>query len=297
MPRPNPATWAFLALAGALYLISRTSGAGWILVILAALLGMVIVNAAWAWWTLRSVRLTARTARDAMVGEQVQVTVESKGYRSIVRLTTAEPVSGLVALDVPTAGTIAVTPTRRGVVESLSATVTSDAPFGLARATRDITIPLAIPLEVAPRPLPHPLPSAMAASHDGDGAPQHRVGDGDVVRSVREYSVGDAPRLIHWAASARAGDLRVKQLEPPDHPRLEVVVDVSGPTGEMAAARAAGLIRTGLNSGLPIVLHTHDLHGPVSGPVGSALEAGRRLARAVPGSPPSPESPDAVWLA
>lgn len=296
MPKPNPATWVFLALAGALFLISRTSGAGWILVILSSLLGLVIVNAGWAWWSVRSVKLSARGPRDAAVGEPVALTIESRGFGSIVRFSTDDPVSGLVALDVPTVGTITVTPLHRGVLDSVTATLTCDAPFGLARANRTIVIPLASPIEVAPKPLPHPLPAAMATSHDGDGAPQHRVGDGDVVRSLREYSMGDAPRLIHWAASARAGDLRVKELEPPDHPRLEVVVDVSGPSGEEAASRAAGLIRTGLNNGLPVTVHTFDLQGPLSGPVGSALEAGRRLARAIPGPPPPSESPDAVTL-
>lgn len=296
MPKPNPATWVFLALAGSLFLISRTSGAGWILVILASLLGLVVANAGWAWWTTRSVRLFAGAPRDAVVGEPIDLTIESTGFGSIVRLSTEDPVSGLVALDVPVAGRITVTPTRRGVLDSIHATVTSDAPFGLARASRTVAIPLVSPIEVAPKPLPHPLPAATATSHDGDGAPQHRVGDGDVVRSLREYSVGDAPRLIHWAASARAGELRVKELEPPDHPQLEVVVDVSGPNGEVAAARAAGLIRTGLNNGLPVTLHTFDLHGPLSGPVGSALEAGRRLARAIPGVPPAPRSPEAVRL-
>ncbi len=286
----------FLALAGALFLISRTSGAGWILVILAVLVGMVIVNAVWAWWTLRSVEISGRTSRDATVGDPLDLSLASTGHRTIVRLAVHDPGTGQVALDVPTSGTVRATPTQRGVLEALQATVTCDAPFGLARATRQITIRLEGAIEVAPRPRPHPLPGAMPSSHDGDGAPQHRVGDGDVVRSLREYSMGDAPRLIHWAASARAGDLRVKELEPPDHPRLEVVVDVSATTAEEAASRAAGLIRAGLNNGLPVVLHTFDLHGPLSGPVGSALEAGRRLARAVPGRPPAPESAEAVWL-
>jgi len=296
MPRPNPATWAFLSLAGALYLISRTSGAGWILVILASLVGLVLVNAVWAWWSLRSVRLTANASRDAVVGDPIDLVITSLGFRSIIRLSSTDPATGHVALDVPTTGTIAATPLRRGVLEEFEATVACDAPFGLAKATRRISIPLDSPIEVAPRPLPHALPTAMAADHDGDGAPLHRIGDGDVVRSLREYSMGDAPRLIHWAASARAGDLRVKELEPPDHPRLEVVVDVSRSSGEEAASRAAGLIRTGLSNGLPVVLHTFDLNGPVSGPVGSALEAGRRLARAVPGRPPAPDSDDAVLL-
>ena len=296
MPRPNPATWVFLSLAGALFLISRTSGAGWILVILAVLLSLVVVNAAWAWLSLRTVRIEAQGPRDAVVGDPLALDLRLAGLQSIVRIGFDNMAAEPIGIDVPGGGRVQVTPLRRGVLHQITALVTSDAPFGLARAIRRVTIVLEPPIEVAPRPLAHPLPVALATSHDGDGAPQHRIGDGDVVRSIREYSMGDAPRLIHWAASARAGDLRVKELEPPDHPWLEVVVDVSATSGETAASQAAGLIRAGLNAGHPILLHTHDVHGPLSGPVGSALEAGRRLARAIPGVPPAATSDQAVRL-
>lgn len=296
MPRPSPATWVFLALGAALYLISRTSGAGWILVILSALVALVVVNAIWAWVVVRSLSVSARVPRDAAVGQSVDVEVTVLGIRSLIRFAADDWNVVESGLDTPGTTTIVATPAARGVFEGLDVTVMCDAPFGLARVERRCRADFEHPAEVAPRPLPHPLPQSLPASHDGDGVPQHRVGDGDVVRSLREYSVGDAPRLIHWAASARAGDLRVKELEPPDHPHLEVSVDVSLPTGELAAARAAGLVRSGLNAGLPVVLHTHDIHGPLSGPVGSALEAGRRLARAVPGVPPTPVSEHAVRL-
>lgn len=296
MPRPNPATWVFLALAGAMFLISRTSGAGWILVILAVLLALILVNAAWAGWSVHRIDLEATSPRDAMVGQPMEVNVEARGHRSIVRTEFVELHSGPTGIEIPGRGGVTVTPSSRGVFDRVTAIVTCDAPFGLMSAKRKAVVHLEPPVEVAPRPLPHPLPASLAVAHDGDGVPQHRVGDGDVVRSLREYSVGDAPRLIHWAASARAGELRVKELEPPDHPRLEVAVDVSHPTAERAASQAAGLIRRGLNAGLPVILHTHDLNGPVSGPVGSSLEAGRRLARAVPGTPPVPNSEYTVRL-
>lgn len=297
MPRANPATWVFLALAAALFLISRTSGAGWILVILSALVGLVLVNAAWSWIVMRSLTLRASASRDAVAGQAFPMNIHVEGLRSLVRLRADDWGIGLAGLDTPGTVVVSAAAPARGVYDHLIVSVECDAPFGLARTSRRLRVALEHGVEVAPRPLPHPLPIAMAASHDGDGVPQHRLGDGDVVRSVREYSAGDAPRLIHWTASARAGDLRVKELEPPDHPLLEISLDVSLPSGEEAASRAAGLIRAGLNAGLPVVLHTFDLHGPLSGPVGSALEAGRRLARAVPGVPPKTESIDGVRLA
>lgn len=297
MPRANPATWVFLALAAALFLISRTSGAGWILVILSALVGLVAVNAIWSWFVVRSLSAQASADRDTVAGQAFPLSLTIDGIRSIVRCRADEWGVGVAGLDTPGTVVVSAAAPARGVYDHVTITIECDAPFGLARTTRHLRVPLEHPIEAAPRPLPHPLPVAMAASHDGDGVPQHRLGDGDVVRSVREYSAGDAPRLIHWTASARAGDLRVKELEPPDHPLLEVSLDVSLPSGEEAASRAAGLIRAGLNAGLPVILHTFDIHGPISGPVGSALEAGRRLARAVPGVPPQVESIDGVRLA
>jgi uncharacterized protein (DUF58 family) len=44
---------------------------------------------------------------------------------------------------------------------------------------------------------------------------------------VRDYRPGDSPRRVHWKATARAGELQVKLLEPTSTPRLVVLLNVS----------------------------------------------------------------------
>ena len=69
-----------------------------------------------------------------------------------------------------------------------------------------------------------------------------------------------------------------------------VVVDLTG-TGtdtERAAAYGLGAARAVIVAGGELVLCTCEAGGPVTGPVTNVLDAGRRLARAVPGPPGRP---------
>jgi uncharacterized protein (DUF58 family) len=64
---------------------------------------------------------------------------------------------------------------------------------------------------VYPRPgPPSPLPTADAQAAAQTGG--HGRGD-DEFSGLRAYVPGDAPRTLHWKASARTGDLLVKQFE------------------------------------------------------------------------------------
>src|SRR5207244_1827545 len=86
---------------------------------------------------------------------------------------------------------------------------------------------------------------------------------------------------------ARRGDLLVKELEDPERPQVTIVVDLRGlsPAAEEAASRAAGLAGAVLEAGLPLVMVTAEPGRTVSGPVPTATEAGRRLARAIAAAP------------
>ena len=110
---------------------------------------------------------------------------------------------------------------------------------------------------------------------------------GDLVGSVRPYVSGDPPHLVHWPSSARLGELVVRELEPPMPVGQAVVLDLRdlGPDTEQAASYALGACRAVLGSGGHLVLATCETSGPVVGPVRTVLDAGRRLARAVPGAP------------
>ena len=165
-------------------------------------------------------------------------------------------------------------------------------PLGVLAAHRLHHLQLQVPVEVGPRPLEvvwHPEAAPVAVGghpHTADGA------TGELVRSVRPYVPGDAPRLVHWATTARVGQLVVRELEPPVPIGQAIVVDLRdlGTRTEQAASYAAGACRAVLDRGGALVLSTCEADGPVTAPVRTPVEVGRRLARAVAGPPGNPPS-------
>jgi uncharacterized protein (DUF58 family) len=83
---------------------------------------------------------------------------------------------------------------------------------------------------------PAPLPRTPDAGRIGGTDP----GDEDL-RSLREYQFGDATRLIAWKASARTGELLVRQLEAPLS--RETVLDFSRIEGLDLERRLSRLTR------------------------------------------------------
>jgi uncharacterized protein (DUF58 family) len=123
-----------------------------------------------------------------------------------------------------------------------------------------------------------------------NGRPQALPGD-DTFKGIKVYAPGDPIRIVHWPATARWGELMVKEMEAPTAAELDIVVDLRGgpEETEKAASVAAGLARAGLLSGVTVFLLTAEGAGPRIGAVSTPVEVGRRLARAVADGPP-PES-------
>jgi uncharacterized protein (DUF58 family) len=74
-------------------------------------------------------------------------------------------------------------------------------------------------------------------------------------RGIREHTVGDDLRHVHWKVSAHVGELAVKEYEPLRHDVISIHLDLTagnhygeGPTGtlETAVSAAASLARGGL---------------------------------------------------
>jgi uncharacterized protein (DUF58 family) len=94
----------------------------------------------------------------------------------------------------------------------------------------------------------------------------------------------------------------VRELEALQRARVLIVVDLraEGPDAEdhveVAASRAAGLAIAALDRNTLVDVATLEADGPRTGPVRSALEVGRRLARAVPGPPGPVTAPAGVHV-
>jgi uncharacterized protein (DUF58 family) len=290
-PRPNRQAAVLLCIGGALYGVSRTTGAGWVVVLLAGLGATLVVGAVLPVLGLRGVGVALRPPTDATAGRPVRVELTVTGRARDLRVEIRD-VAPAVVTDAPAGGVVEAVLPRRGVWWRLVVDVVAAGPLGLFSARRRVVVPLDRPIEVGPQPLAVELtlpPVAGEADEVEDGC----RGDGnapELVRGARPYVVGDPIRLVHWPASARAGSLMVRELEAPGRAPLTIAVDLRGPDeeAEAAAGRAAGLALAALRAGVPVTLATVEAEGPVLAPVADAVAVGRRLARAVAGPPPMP---------
>lgn len=115
-------------------------------------------------------------------------------------------------------------PHRRGLFPIGPLVVEYSDPFGMARtvlACGDVDRLTVVPAL-------SPLPDGGPVLIDGDGTAQlvqrRAIGNDDDL-TTREYRSGDALRRVHWRASARHGELMVRQEEHRSHPDARIVID------------------------------------------------------------------------
>lgn len=125
--------------------------------------------------------------------------------------------------------------TRRGLFPIGPVSAEFQDMFGLARVLR--TVGGSDPLVVAPAPLDLPrLELGGPRGKDGALAGPQRGSPSEDDVSTREYRPGDPMRRVHWAATARHGELMVRQEEPVTSPGATLLLD----TREGSHADGAG---------------------------------------------------------
>ncbi len=283
---------ALSSLTVGIFAISQTTGAGWLTVLASVSAGTVAVGIVWPLILVRSTRFEISGPADAVAGRPFKLNVRVDRPTSGLQFEIVGLTSDPVWAEPPAAGTVEVTAQRRGVMQQVEVDVTCSAPFDLFTGRFRVGLNLPDPIYVAPQPHPMQLPDRLLGGSGGDGGGAGGSGPGEMVRGLREYATGDAMRMVHWRASARRDHLLVKELEPPERPRLVLIVDVSHTDAEKAAGEAAGLIQTARRQGHPVTLATYEPTGRLISDVGSTREAGRRLAAAIPGEPPSGPFPE-----
>jgi uncharacterized protein (DUF58 family) len=115
-------------------------------------------------------------------------------------------------------------PPRRGLYEIGPLVVEHEDPYGMSRST--LALGDADRLVVVPAIVD--LPAGGPNLADGEGSAQlvqRRVTGNDDDLTTREYRSGDALRRVHWRASARRGQLMVRQEEHRSHPDARIVLD------------------------------------------------------------------------
>lgn len=102
--------------------------------------------------------------------------------------------------------------TRRGHFRVEPLQVRTGDPFGLFEASASVG--QGVTVVVYPRIEPIPLWRLPATNLEGaQSSPQRTLQTTPLATSVRPYAPGDAMNRIHWKATARHGDLQVKEFE------------------------------------------------------------------------------------
>ena len=120
-------------------------------------------------------------------------------------------------------------------------------PFGLASVVRRSAADAR--LLVLPRidPIPAPPQPGGDIAMRPDRSPGRVGPSGEEFSALRNYEVGDDLRKVHWATSARTGDLMIRTEHVPEHGRSIVLLDVRSnsadpPTFERMVSAAASVL-------------------------------------------------------
>lgn len=112
---------------------------------------------------------------------------------------------------------------RRGIIDIGPAVVAKADPLGLMR--REVTQAGIDQLWVQPRIVSiNPVPVGFAKDLEGPTSDTSPAGDVSF-HTLREYSIGDDHRHVHWLSTARTGSLMVRHYVDNRRPHVTVVLD------------------------------------------------------------------------
>ena len=160
-------------------------------------------------------------------------------------------------------------------------------PFGLARSEVEVSDGGA--LVVYPRLVELQGLFSESGAHAQDGRRLLlRRPSGFDLHSVREYEQGESLRKVHWASTARRGQLMVKELEDSPRDEIAVVLDadetaVAGESFDVQVRAAGSILRTHAARGRRCVLAINaspSVHVPVASLEGDWVAALQELAAA-----------------
>ncbi|HVL63884.1 MAG TPA: DUF58 domain-containing protein, partial [Actinomycetota bacterium] len=268
------------AIAGLLFLAATTAQAGWLYVLSAGVLGLVVASL-FVRHRLRSVEVVRTMPRRVRQGDDIHVALEIRNparYRTpLMRIEDVHPATEVTRIlvepiDARSSSSVETVQRalRRGVFAGGEVVVSSGVPFGFVRATRRVDV--AGEITIVPRfvelrsfPILEPSSSPMDVLHE-----RARTGAGEEYLGVREYRPGDPRHAVHWRSTARAGKLIVREFQAEVATRLLLVIagsDTGEPPDsafEMLVAAAASIGAYAIQTGHPVEALAPDGTGGVS---------------------------------
>jgi uncharacterized protein (DUF58 family) len=284
------ATWVIAGICALMALAARTTGSGWLVVIMCMLAGVLVIGLVTPRLAMMGIGAAATGPADTVAGAptDITVTIARANLGVLVRLGDGPWSMAPAREPVP----LTLIAPRRGRYDSVDLEMACGAPFGLSWVRRRLRVPLAHDMLAAPRTADDTTQVPPAADVGDSTEHAARLHGGEQLRSVRDYVQGDPLRLVHWPVTARRGELVVKELETPGrrHVHLSVELHGSADTDERTCERAMGIVTRALIDGHTVTLSTCSPDGPQLGDIGTRVDAGRQLAVAGPGHCPTPTS-------
>jgi uncharacterized protein (DUF58 family) len=136
---------------------------------------------------------------------------------------------------------------RRGIFDLGPLRLLLEDPFGLASRSSEGAPQTRLTVYPRVDPIP-PLPLTRGNDpHAGADHPTALAATGEDFYALREYELGDDLRRVHWKASARLGELMIRQEEMPWQGRVTVLVDLrrgvhNDESLELALSAAASVV-------------------------------------------------------
>ena len=261
--RPTRAIVIPFAAAGVMHLLAKLAGGAWLALGSTALLVLPLVA------LLLPPRVGGVSVRRSGVDRvevggsaDVVLTVRNDGSTTTSPLRLEDRSDGLspVVVAVPALApgaeaslSLPRTAVARGVFDGGRALVSSAAPFGLLRVTREV--PVEGRLVVHPKVVA--VPAVAGAATDGPGeVPMATPGVGTEVLGLREWRSGDSARAVSARATARHGRPLVLERERDSGSVLVLLAGGPGrgPAWEAAVSHGASLALTALRDGRPPLL-------------------------------------------
>ena len=262
----RPMALACLGLASVSFLFWLFSRHPAQLVITLALVLATVLDAITAHRTLANPVLELHNPVDGVVGHDLTYFVRMPGLLRPVFVTPPGTWGYLrpppVAINSDRPGALVLPAPPRGVIRYLIFDVTARGPLGLFQVVRRIRVWLPTPMFVGPAPMEHEIDWSEVRSVRLGSTEKAPHGE-ELFRGIRPYQRGDAPRSVHWAATAHHGNLMVKEADGTGIIALRIVLHLSHPgtAAEFAASRAAWLAEEALHRGWLVQLVTMETIG------------------------------------